>query len=524
MSNSIADYIDLELAWKRVKFDISNRIFIRNPFEVILIESSIDQYLENLHQNLDKNHWHPASNYICNVPKNNNHIRPGANLSIDDSIVYNALIGSALSKFNSTLEWARGVKDFSYQINQDFKHTKLFTDRFKGWDDFRVKSLQKIDDGANYVVIADITGYYENVDISTLISDLRSINVKDQIINLFSMCLNRWANSNARGIPQGYSASDLLGKLYLNTIDLNLSAMGFDHFRYVDDFRIFCNDLPEAKTAIVKLTELLRKRGLNLQSAKSGIYSKEEAKKNIDGIQPILQPLIKRFIDDLTVTYDISNPYFSVADADELLKGFSEEVPLEVLQTAYNKYFVKSKSFDKTLYRFLLNRMGSSKDDFALKYSISLLAEHPEETETILRYIKSLRAYSKIESELINFLNSDISIYPYQLYQIFDWLLDHHDQISETMISIIRNISFDNSQPNYLRVVCRKILGNMGNSADLERLEQYYSNIDDEKEKSEIICCLTKMERTRRNSFLSRVQHDGNLISIACNLVRQNKI
>ena len=80
--------------------------------------------------------------------------------------------------------------------------------------------------------------------------------------------LNRWAQPRAKGIPQGFSASDILAKIYLNPIDRALRNGGFTHLRYVDDIRIFCKSRLEAKRGLLLLNDLMRKRGLNLQSAK----------------------------------------------------------------------------------------------------------------------------------------------------------------------------------------------------------------------------------------------------------------
>ena len=77
--------------------------------------------------------------------------------------------------------------------------------------------------------------------------------VDRHVVALLSTCLNRWSSGNGRGIPQGISASDILGKVYLNSIDLALRELGFVHLRYVDDIRIFCQNEVEAKIALLKL-------------------------------------------------------------------------------------------------------------------------------------------------------------------------------------------------------------------------------------------------------------------------------
>ncbi len=171
-----------------------------------------------------------------------------------------------------------------------------------------------------------------------------------------------------------------------------------------------------------------------------------------------------------------------------------------------------------------MNRLGSSKDDYALEYCLKLLEIHPEETKTILRYIKSLEAISKTEKSILDFIKSDNSVYPYQVYEILRWFSEYSTEPTENLISIARKIVFDRSQPQYLKSVSRKLIGDFGTSADLERLEILYTEIDNEKEKSEIICCLKNMERTRRNGFLARARNDGELIRRAVELVRKGSL
>jgi hypothetical protein len=95
--------------------------------------------------------------------------------------------------------------------------------------------------------MADISSFYENIDISLLVSDLRDTGAPPAAIDQLSVCLNRWSQVPGRGIPQGQSSSDILGKLYLNNIDQVLKSMGYSHLRYVDDIRVFCGSEVEAK-------------------------------------------------------------------------------------------------------------------------------------------------------------------------------------------------------------------------------------------------------------------------------------
>ena len=158
------------------------------------------------------------------------------------------------------LKWSQGIVDFSYEISNEFENAKWLENLFIGWEKFRTRSIEKIETGISHIITTDISNYYESINITTLMSDLKSTHADDDIVNLLNNCLDRWAQSMGRGIPQGCAPSDFLGKLYLNSVDLNLRAMGYDHFRFVDDIRIFCKNEVEAKKALVDLTELLRKK------------------------------------------------------------------------------------------------------------------------------------------------------------------------------------------------------------------------------------------------------------------------
>ena len=522
MSKEQSELINLELAWKRLKRDITNRSFIRNPFEVEIIDNARDKYLGALLNKVANGTYHPSPQYVCNVPKKGFLIRPGGHLNIDDRILYYAILGTILPEI---YEKTQGNIDHSCQIDNDIDKIDWIINVFQGWSEFRINSLKKIDDGAKYVVIADITGYYENIDLSLLMSDIIQTGANKVLVDLLSECLNRWTQVNNRGIPQGYTPSDILGKLYLNTVDSNLSRLGFDHLRYVDDIRIFCEDERTAKNAIMKLSELLRRRGLNLQSAKTKIYSAKNAKNVIEGVQSILQPILRQYINDVKISLQLENPYLTVNEADQIIEDINDGgPPVEVIKDAFKQLFIigNKEDFNKTLFRFLLNRLGVMKDKFGLEYCIDALIHHPEETEVILKYFKNIEVIQELEPQLVDFLISDQSIYPYQQYQILEWFNKNLTEVSEQLLTLARQNTFNRSNTKYVTSISRIMLGNFGSNADLERIEYAYSETDNIWEKCEIIYALKRMETSRRNSFYSRAKHDGEILKIATTLNRQN--
>ncbi|MGB9198803.1 MAG: RNA-directed DNA polymerase, partial [Terriglobales bacterium] len=391
MSEDLANLLDMKTAWKRVKDDARNRVFIRHPYAIQVVELDVEGWLNARLEDVRKDRYTPSSMFVCDVPKGKGLVRPGSHLAYADRLVYTACVGACFPAIHAALNWAQGAIDFSYRLAKRPGDPEWLRDRFAGWQEFREKSIQRIDKGALYIVMADITAFYENVDIGILTSDLKQVKAPAAAIEQISRCLNKWAQVSGRGIPQGQSPSDILAKLYLNNVDVNLKNMGYDHLRYVDDVRIFCKTLVEAKKALVDLSRLLRKRGLSLQAAKSEIYRSDEARDEIEDVAVVLKGIKERFIQEVVRGTGFGDPYMSVPEADEILGKNPEDAPIEVIQETYQTYFVDSNNeFNATLFRFLLSRLGKQSDSFAAEHCVTLLGDHPEETKAIVDYLARL--------------------------------------------------------------------------------------------------------------------------------------
>src|SRR5207237_415893 len=129
---------------------------------------------------------------IADIPKGNGAVRPAALLNLEDRVVYAAAVGALLSAINLGLGWSQGKVDFSYRLSESVRRVEWFTNRFNGWSAFRKVSVERIDNGAAHVVLTDITGFYENIDLTVLFSDLRTLGADSDVIQLLQLCLNRW--------------------------------------------------------------------------------------------------------------------------------------------------------------------------------------------------------------------------------------------------------------------------------------------------------------------------------------------
>ena len=213
-------------------------------------------------------------------------------------------------------------------------------------------------------------------------------------------------------MPRTSSQSDL------DSVDHNLRNSGFAHLRYVDDIRVFCRDLQQAKRAMLCLSDLLRARGLNIQSAKTKIHRRDEALLVIDGVGSVIQRINEELREELRAFVDTE--YGTIAELEAVMAENPDSPPLAVLERGFRSYFIDASDseFDKTLFHYLLTRLGAIGSPIGVDYCIAALSKRPEETEYILRYIGKLSVDDQIDSKIIEYLYTPEAIYDYQIFLV----------------------------------------------------------------------------------------------------------
>lgn len=524
MSEELANALDLSLAWKRAKADAADRLFVQHPYDFALADLDLGAWLEELRGTLAQGTYRPAPMIVCDIPKAGGGIRPGAILRLTDRVVYAACVGAAQREVVAAMQGGALAADYGVRLRGNPTEPAWVKTRFEGWKLFREKTKAGLSQGFPYLLFADLSGYYENIELGVLVSDLRQAGVSEPVVTLLSMCLNKWAVVPGRGLPQGHTASDILAKLYLNSVDLNLGAMGLQHIRYVDDYRVFCADRLGAKKAMVVLIQLLRRRGLSLHSGKSQVFSAAAAKTEVEGILPALDAIRLRFLRELAQFFDMEASGLTIADADGLLSENIEEAPIDVITQAFTEYFAspegEPREFDKTLFHFLLGRLGKAQNRFALDHCLGILLDHPEETEAVLRYVSACGAEIDCEVRIGTIAESPESrLYPYQQYQILAWRNGWPGPLDQQILATARQHAFDGGPP-YLKAVARETLARFGTPADLERMEGEYPLAQGPDEQADLVCSVRRMEVGRRNAFLARAAGDGPQVARAVRLVR----
>ncbi len=487
--------LNLDLALARVQADHrAGRAFFVHPYEMTLVAKNKDRWLAGIRDRLSAGSYAPEPAFVIDVPKGSGAIRTGVILSLSDQVVYTALVGSAALRLAPTLNWSVPPRDYGYQLG-NLAGIDWLKKSFLGWDGFRVRSLALLDEAPSAIVSTDITGFYEHIDHELLMSDLRAGGVEREVIDLIGRCLSKWSIVNRRGLPQNVSASHVLAKLYLTRFDHAVGEAGFTHIRYVDDTRVFCATTAAAKRAIVALTALLRARGLTLQTAKTEILLPGDARDRFDGVNPVLKPLAKHYIDEIAAQVGLDPDYLTVTEAEELVMSGKADPPSDMLHDVFDAYFVKETAkFNKTLFHFILLRLGRAGDSFALGRALDYLETHPEETEWILSYITNVNAVAGTEAQILSYLESREAVYEYQVYQIVRWRATQQEAPSPAFVEFVRELSTAQRTAPFVLSVCRAFLGRFGSAADLDSLVVNFGVAASDLARAEIAWSLGRME------------------------------
>jgi RNA-directed DNA polymerase len=154
-------------------------------------------------------------------------------------------------------------------------------------------ALRRVDEllkaGYNYVVDADIQGYFDSIPHEKLmdlvrmrISDGRVLALLESYLTQGVMNELREWEPTERGTPQGAVISPLLANLYLHPLDLLMQQSGREMVRYADDFILLCRSRSEAEEALRAIQQWIEAAGLRLHSEKTRLVDLHEAKAGFD--------------------------------------------------------------------------------------------------------------------------------------------------------------------------------------------------------------------------------------------------
>jgi hypothetical protein len=290
----------------------SSTDFQETGLERQIFSFSRDAVIDEIRAALDADRYIPEPKTKQAIPKSNFSQRPGSVLSYRDRVVCQAILMCIAPPLDALLPsnvWSWRLKASARGRNPDQirssgmfretdiskfpflkkktvrRHFDVFSPWYRLWPQFdRITTSVLRGKKFKFMVVSDIAGYFENIELGILDRLLsRHLSKAPRTINLLMDHFGAWVDTLYdgsrvdRGIPQGNSISSFVGNFYLKPVDDEfVGDARFKYFRYVDDIRILAESADEAREAALKLEDVIRGLKLNLQTAKTKVVTATE--------------------------------------------------------------------------------------------------------------------------------------------------------------------------------------------------------------------------------------------------------
>jgi len=376
---------------------------------------------------------------IYDIPKKGLGIRYSLETDFFDRFIYQAICSYLIEFFDPLLSH----RVLGHRLNKKRRDERyLFKNRIDLWNTFEGVTHTAINSG-QALLATDLINYFENISTdlirSAFLSKIENINangreklrIRNAIETLCSL-LVQWGYSEKHGLPQNRDASSFIANIVLSDVDHKIVELGYDYYRYVDDIRIICENPQHARKAITDLIGQLRTVGMNINSAKTEILTKDSPPQRISDFFPASDDR-SLAIDNMWRSRSRRVISRSIAPLCEMLHDIiqNRETQSRQFRFAVNrlKILLDSGAFDidKTLIKSLtsiiidsLESQAASTDQFCRLLSMFEISE-PE--------------FERIEEYLENPLKS---IHPWQNYHLW-LLLAKKQRISELLLEAALN-------------------------------------------------------------------------------------
>ncbi|WP_246296956.1 reverse transcriptase domain-containing protein [Winogradskyella vidalii] len=400
--DGIFNYKSLKLAYERVMK--SSTKDVRNFFGVSLYKIKLDKNLEDLSQKLQNQKFSPSRPFKYYEPKPIGTQRVKTVLSIEDSIVYQAIANHIAEKVYDEMKTTsscvfgnvlhenvkEGVKIID-DFNPDFNFFKNYVPLFNQF----VNSVNEQVESNNlkYKLDTDITGFFDSIPHSSLAFILQKSQINSSIIELLLLCLNMWSGTRNSptfqvGIPTGPIASFFIANLLLHRLDKIMIEKSFSYYRYTDDIKVYSDDNAELENALLIIDLYLKDHSLSINSKKTIIekissdYKKERKKslKNQSLSEIILSNDEKKLIEsEYFEEFSIQRDYFELNvepdEATNIIKRRIEEIENEIFQN-YNEFIVNGSFISEEIDTLEVDLIGSA---YVWRVYVRLLRQYNSE-------------------------------------------------------------------------------------------------------------------------------------------------
>jgi hypothetical protein len=390
-----------------------------------------------IQKGLVNENFHPSLPEMFSVPKEGFTIRKAVQTKLTDRVIYQAVVDYIANELDRKV-LINKVYSARYNYNNATNFKYFFNYSVEQWQKFQHQIHESLDDANPYLVVTDITSFYDNISVAAL-----KVKLDDQLsqasnkpeytsaVKLVVELIEKWQEHmgyTSNGIPQNRDPSAFLANIFLAHVDMQMEVEFPQYFRFMDDIRIVCKDKYEARKALMFLIDKLSEIGLNLNSQKTKILNRNipEESKIINEYTPVLDKEIEQICSlmDSGKSREVQIAVRMVNDLfHEAIRNYSEIGSRKKFRFAIER-----------LQRFSRTPLLCDLIDFSeiVKAIIERFEDNPWHTEIYIRFLMTLdKAY--ITTDLLDVLvplitDRDKNIYQWQAYSIFKLLAYHKIQ------------------------------------------------------------------------------------------------
>jgi hypothetical protein len=195
--------------------------------------------------------WEQPRRFL--VLKDDFAFRAACQLDPFDALLFAALVRQIVPLIAAR----RGDKEkrriFSYRTSPRATGALYGEDRYQSfW-----RASKQVSTSFKYVLLTDITDFYNQIYHHTVEQELGAANVPKDIFNALKSLMATCSATTSRGLPIGPHVSHLLAELSLRPLDDLLVQSGVKYHRYVDDFHLFFDTEEKAHSAYYEFARAL---------------------------------------------------------------------------------------------------------------------------------------------------------------------------------------------------------------------------------------------------------------------------
>lgn len=453
--------LDLDAAWSRV---LSEAWTDQVPDVLRWQDHKVSwpEIKKDIEERLDNDDFLFQQPVLMQMPKDGFVTRPMTVLNPTDRAVYEAVVDLFIERIEASLpSQVRAMR-----INPKKKSKSRMRKQPSEWAKFQEAGRDLYLSGKEWLLTTDITAYFQYIEINRLVEDLKTLGCEEEIVNLLSKLLNTLERtSHVWGLPQGPTASSILGNFFLLPADRVLMIYTKDFLRYQDDIKMLDDNPVLLKKALQELEEVLRFRRLNLSVHKTKLLHGEAALEELEDARK----------DAIVYGLKIKDP----SAPEELRKLFDDAVSEEP---------VKARDV-----RFSVVRLADLGDDHAVPWILDHFSEVPYLASHLVEYLgKYVTERPEIEERVRGYLsNPDENIYPWAEMQLLR-MVARAQQISDESFAASWRILRDAGKHTLVREHAARCVGRHARSGYASLLKDMFNSSSDLRLKRALLVACTE--------------------------------